>query len=150
MPKIERVAEVVNGNLDLNHLLAQIQSGWKLVALEWQREIAAEPESTVTATAAVPMEEIPYGVRIAQDCHSLEVDPVENQVLIEMMNLMVDDLPLSRVAADLNGRGYRTRQGEPWTMASVFNMLPRLIDVGPRIFTSTEWEKKRSKIARAR
>jgi hypothetical protein len=31
---------------------------------------------------------------------------------------------------------------------AVFNMMPRLIEVGPRIFSSVEWEKRRVKIAR--
>jgi hypothetical protein len=96
-----------------------------------------------------PVEEIPFGPRVAEDCHSLEVDPSENQILIEMMNLMVEDLPFSRVASDLNSSGYRTRKREHWTMASVFNMLPQLIEVGPRIFSSSEWANRRRKIARA-
>lgn len=149
MARVERITEVVNGVLDLNHLVAQSQAGWKLIAIEWHREVASEAETAPPEPAPRPAEEIPYGLRIAQDCHSLEVDPAENQVLIDMMNLMVEDLPLSRVAADLNARGYRTRQGALWTMASVFNMLPRLIEVGPRIFTSAEWEQRHRKITRA-
>ncbi len=148
MPRVERITEIVNGAIDLNHLLAQTQAGWKLVALEWQREVPVEVAETSPAPLPRPSEDIPYGLRVAQDCHSLEIDPVENQILIDMMNLMVEDLPLSRVAADLNGRNYRTRKGELWTMASVFNMLPRLIEVGPRLFSSTEWEQRRRKIAR--
>lgn len=148
MPRIERITEIVNGAIDLNHFLAQTQAGWKLVALEWHREIPAEVAETSAVPAQRSVEDLPYGVRVAQDCHTLEIDPVENQILIDMMNLMVEDLPLSRVAIDLNNRGYRTRKGEIWTMASVFNMLPRLIEVGPRLFSSAEWEQRRRKIAR--
>jgi hypothetical protein len=32
----------------------------------------------------------------------------------------------------------------------VFNMMPRLIEVGPRIFSSEEWEKRRVRLSRAR
>jgi hypothetical protein len=150
MSRIERVTEVVNGTLDLNHLVAQTQAGWKLVAIEWHREVSTESvEAVESPGSSSAVEEIPFGLRVAEDCHSLEVDPIENQILIEMMNLMVEDLPLSRVASDLNSRGYRTRKRELWTMASVFNMLPRLIEVGPRIFSSSEWEHRRRKIARA-
>jgi hypothetical protein len=56
-----------------------------------------------------------------------------------MMEQIVQDEPLSRVAAELNRRGFRTRQGGAWGPESVFNMLPRLVDLGPRIFSSSEW-----------
>jgi Recombinase len=150
MSRIERITEVINGTLDLNHLAAQVQAGWKLVAVEWHREVSAESVEPVSLPSSRPLEEIPYGLRVAEDCHTLEIDPLENQILIDMMNLMVQDLPLSRVASDLNANGYRTRSNELWTMASVFNMLPRLIEVGPRIFSSSEWEQRHRKIARAR
>jgi len=44
--------------------------------------------------------------------------------------------------------GYRTRAGKPWSRVAVFNMMPRLIEVGPRIFSSEEWEQRRLRIAR--
>jgi hypothetical protein len=147
MPRIERITEVVNGNLDLNKLLAKTQEGWKLVALEWHREVALE--SVEQAPTSRPIEEVPYGLRVAQDCHTLELDPVEHRILLDMMDLMVEDQPFSKIAADLNAKGYRTRKGEVWTMASVFNMLPRLIEIGPRLLSSTEWEQRRPKVARA-
>src|SRR6266702_4617175 len=134
MPRVERITEVVNGALDLSQLLAKTQEGWKLVAIEWHREVSEESAEPVTVPHSV--EEIPYGLRVAQDCHTLEMDPLEHKVLLDMMDLMVEDLPFSRVAADLNARGHRTRRGDPWTMAAVFNMLPRLIDIGPKLFTS--------------
>lgn len=147
MSRIERITEVVNGNLDLNKLLSKTQEGWKLVALEWHREVASE--ATEKSPTAHPMEEVPYGLRVAQDCHTLEIDPLEHKVLMDMMDLLVDDQPFSKIAADLNAKGHRTRKGEVWTMASVFNMLPRLIEIGPRLFSSVEWEQRRPKVARA-
>jgi hypothetical protein len=33
-----------------------------------------------------------------------------------------------------------------WTPVSVFQMLPRLIEVGPSIFHSAEWEERRRKL----
>jgi hypothetical protein len=52
------------------------------------------------------------------------------------------------VASDLNEKGFRTRSGKPWGPGSVFNMMPRLIDVGPRLFSTEEWETRRAKFAR--
>jgi len=50
--------------------------------------------------------------------------------------------------SSLNETGYRTRGGKPWTRVAVFNMMPRLIEVGPRIFNSEEWEQRRLKMAK--
>jgi len=65
-----------------------------------------------------------------------------------MMELMVQDFPLSNVVSDLNEKGFRTRSGKPWSRVTVFNMLPRLIEVGPRLFSTDEWETRRQKFAR--
>ncbi len=75
MPRVERITEVVNGALDLSQLLAKTQEGWKLVAIEWHREVSEESAEPVTVPHSV--EEIPYGLRVAQDCHTLEMDPLE-------------------------------------------------------------------------
>ena len=90
----------------------------------------------------------PYGLRISDDCKRLEVDPHENQVLLLMMDLLAQDFSYSSIVSDLNEKGFRTREGKPWSRVAVFNMMPRLIEVGPRIFSSAEWEKRRLKIAR--
>ena len=60
-----------------------------------------------------------------------------------MMNLIVQDFPLSHVASDLNEKGFRTRAGHLWSQVSVFEMLPRLIEVGPNMFRSKEWTAQR-------
>jgi len=65
-----------------------------------------------------------------------------------MMELTIQDGPYSAIAEELNRRGYRTRQGTPWTPVSVFQMLPRLIEVGPRIFAREEWQQRRARLAK--
>jgi hypothetical protein len=52
--------------------------------------------------------------------------------------------------SDLNEKGFRMRDGRPWSRIAVFNMIPRLIDVGPKFFNSEEWEKRRLKFMRAK
>jgi len=52
------------------------------------------------------------------------------------------------MADGLNIREYRTRDGRPWTAASVFKLTPRLIEVAPRILSGTEWEARRKQISR--
>jgi len=90
---------------------------------------------------------VPYGLRLSDDCLRLEIDQPENQVLMHMMELLVQDFPFSSVASDLNEKGYRTREGKRWSPVTVFNMLPRLIDVGPRIFSTEEWDRRREHFA---
>lgn len=137
MAKIERIREVVTGAVDVEYMRAKTEAGWKLVAMEWRREIEGEEAPQVI------VEEIPYGLRVAQDCSRLEEDQGERGILIQMMELIVQDYSVSLIASELNKRGLRTREGHHWTPVSVFNMLPRLIEVGPRIFSSDEWEERR-------
>ncbi|MGE5322059.1 MAG: recombinase family protein [Actinomycetota bacterium] len=141
MARVERIREVVTGSVDLEYMKTKTEAGWKLVAMEWRREIAGDERQE-----AVIVEEIPYGLRVASDCSRLEEDPDERAVLIKMMELIVQDYSLSLVASELSKAGLRTRSGSPWTPVSVFNMLPRLIEVGPRIFSSEEWETRRERL----
>jgi hypothetical protein len=67
-----------------------------------------------------------------------------------MMELLVQDFSYSAIVSDLNEKGFRMRDGRPWSRIAVFNMITRLIDVGPRFFKSDEWEKRRLKFARAK
>ena len=135
MPKIERVREVVQGPLSQDYVNQKAQEGWKLTALEWEREI----EETAAGKLS---EDVPYGLRVAPEGSHLEEAASEKQALILMMDLIVQDAPLSLVAEELNRRGFRTRNGGNWTPGSVFDMLPRLIQVGPRIFSSAEWTER--------
>jgi hypothetical protein len=145
MTRIERLRELSTDPLTLNleHLRQRADAGWKLVAIEWSREVEGdEPETKPTG------EDVPYGLRVSADCQRLEVDPEENRVLMQMMELMVQDRPLSLVAAELNRQGHRTRAGGLWSPGTVFDMLPRLIEVGPRLFSMQEWGQRRKNFAR--
>jgi hypothetical protein len=117
-----------------------IEQGWRLVAVEWERELPKGESNKA--------EEVPFGLQIAKDAQRLEENPTEQEVLRLMMELTVQDGPYSVIAEELNRRGYRTRQGMMWTPVSVFQMLPRLIEVGPRIFASQEWQQRREHLER--
>jgi hypothetical protein len=140
MPKIERIRELVTGSVDMEYVRSKTEAGWKLVAMEWRREIPGEEQE------AVLVEEIPYGLRVATDCSRLEEDPQEREILVQMMALIVQDYSITLVAAELNKRDLRTRSGSRWTPVAVFNMLPRLIEVGPNIFSTDDWEARRERL----
>jgi len=141
MTKVERIREVVTGSVDMDYVRRKTEAGWKLVAMEWRREVPGDESKE-----AVLIEEIPYGLRVAADCSRLEEDPQERAVLVQMMELIVQDYSITLVSSELNKRGLRTRNGGYWTPVSVFNMLPRLIEVGPNIFSSDDWEARRERL----
>ena len=46
-------------------------------------------------------------------------------------------------AAELARRGFAMRNGSPWTQTAVFQLLPRLVEVGPSIYSSAQWAELR-------
>jgi hypothetical protein len=144
MAYFERMRDVVSGAFSPQIIEQRTAAGWQMVSIEWRREL---PDSEAHTEGAFS-EEIPYGLRISDDCKRLEVDPNENRVLLMMMDLLAQDFSYSNIVSVLNESGFRTREGRPWSRVAVFNMMPRLIDVGPRIFNSEEWEQRRLKFAR--
>ena len=94
------------------------------------------------------IEEIPYGLRVADDCSGLVESQSERQIIVTSLDMIVDDCPLSEVAAELNRRGHSTREGKPWTPSALFTLLPRMIQVGPRVFSSEEWSRRKQRLPR--
>jgi hypothetical protein len=135
MKKTERVRQAVSGPIAEADLKQQADKGWKLVALEWEREVESAEEPLAV--------EVPFGLRIVAETQRLAEDPNERETLFQMMELVVHEGSYSRIADELNRRGLRTRDGARWTPISIFEMLPRLIEVGPHLFRSAEWEKRR-------
>ena len=144
MPNLEHLRELVVGTLDPERLQEREKAGWRLVAVEWEREAA---EASRGGNGFV--EEVPYGMQVGSDCLHLVENPTERAALVLMMDLIVQDHPLSYVARELNLKGFRTREGQSWNQVAVFNMLPRLVDVGPKIFSSGEWEARRKRVMAA-
>ena len=144
MAKVERVRQVLSSPFGPDQLKNQTEQGWKIVAIEWEREA---PEA---AAQAVPAgEEPPFGLQVSKESDQLEVNPTEREALFLMMELTVQEGPYSRIADELNRRGFRTRNGHKWSPVSVFQMLPRLIEVGPRIFSTEEWQERRRRLKAA-
>jgi hypothetical protein len=144
MAYFERVRDVISGPLSSGIIQQRSAAGWQMVSIEWRREL---PDSEAPTEGGFS-EDIPYGLRISDDCKRLEVEPTEHKALVLMMELLVQDFSYSSIVSDLNEKGFRTRDGRPWSRVAVFNMMPRLIEVGPRMFSSEEWEKRRLKVAR--
>lgn len=136
MAKLERVRDFMSSAPSADYFREKIANGWRLTAIEWERGVDAAP----------PVEDVPFGLRVASDCRRLEENPDEMQVLVLMMETIVQDGPLSQAARVINERGYRTRSGEKWTPQALFYLLPRLIEIGPKLCSSEEWVERRKHI----
>lgn len=145
MPKMERVREAIHGKLDLDDMQHKYAAGWRLVALEWEREAAAEDAPVGPHSN---LRELPFGLRVAADCMHLEEDPVEMKALNTMMELIVQDISLQRMADELNRAGFTSRDGKPWTAVSIFQVFPRLIEMTPEIFNGLQWQTRRRDLGR--
>jgi len=135
MAYFERMRDVISEPFVADVIRQRAAAGWQMVAIEWRREL---PDAEAPTEGAFD-EDIPYGLRISDDCKRLESDATEHQVLMLMMELVTRDSSYAEIVASLNEKGYRMRDGRPWNRVAVFQMVPRLIEVGPRFFSSTEW-----------
>ncbi len=142
MPKKERIREALTGLPTLDYLMKRIELGWKPTAIEWERDIV--PEGVEQQWS----EEIPYGLQVSTDCTGLVENPSEREIITLAIDMIVDDCPLSRVASELNQRGFKTRDGKPWGPSDLFSLLPRMIQVGPKLFTSEQWVSRRQRLPR--
>jgi hypothetical protein len=144
MAQKERIRETLSSLPTLEHLVERVEAGWKLVAIEWEREAAGAP----LATHEFDVEEIPYGLRVSDDGAGLVASEAERQIVITALDMIVEDCPLSRVADELNRRGHTTREGTPWTPSTLYTLLPRMIQVGPKVFRSDEWVTRKKRLPR--
>ena len=142
---IEREREPVAEAPTREQIEKRAADGWRLAAVEWERE-RSEPRN---GSRHGWFEQIPFGLRIAADCKHLEANPRETEVLTLAMQMIVQDRNLSEVAQQLNLEGHTTRAGRRWTPGDVFDLLPRLIQVGPQIFSAEDWAERRKHLNRA-
>lgn len=142
MKKIDRIREKVTILPTSVYLSKMHDAGWSLVALEWEREIEVSGSSNEPEPEAAT-EEIPFGLRIAAEGRHLEDDPLETQTLKFLAEMIVQDISFNSMADALNIREYRTRDGQPWSAARAFKLIPRLIDVAPRLLSGSEWESRK-------
>ncbi len=92
---------------------------------------------------SVDAEEIPYGLRLSEDGLHLEPNPVERTVLLLILDKIVREKRITEIANELNADGLRTRRDSAWSPSAVFDLLPRLIDAGPAILKSPDWQELR-------
>ena len=129
MANVERVREVMERPLEPEYFKLKSAAGWKLIAVEWEREVE-EPQEEPRHS----LEEIPYGLRVSDDCLHLVENPAETEVLIHMLDGIVQDLPFSKIAEELNRSGLRTRSGSKWEPVLVLQHAPETDSGWPAYF----------------
>ena len=134
---IIRTRESVSEMPSSDYLAAKQGEGWSLAALVWEREVPDDQDLPDTRS-----EEVPYGLQIAASGDRLEENPEEMETLTGFLDLIVSERSLSEVVSALNAKGYRSRDGNPWKKSDVFQLLPRLIEATPRIFSDETWSSK--------
>ena len=144
MSEKERLHEVMSAPPTLELLAQRFAEGWKMVAVDWERQT----ESAAAVSKEPIAEPIPFGLRVSDDGTGLVENPVERQIVIAALDMIVDDRPLSQVADELNRRGFRTRDLQFWTPTALFVLLPRMIEIGPRLFSSADWADRKQRLRR--
>ena len=107
MAHFERIKDVISAPYTPGMIEQRTAAGWQIVSIEWRRELPDSEAPTERAFA----DEIPYGLRISDDCQRLEVDLRENQVLIQMMDDIVQDFSFSMIASGLNEKAFAPAPG---------------------------------------
>lgn len=135
---VERVREFLSAQPEDDYFRLKAKAGWRLVSVDWERDAPG-----VQPVEPVSVEEVPFGLKIADDGQHLTEQPPERQALMRMMEMIVQDEPLTQIAVELNRNGYRMRSGIPWTPSALFDLLPRLIEAGPKILTDEEYVSRK-------
>lgn len=138
MANVEHFREFLSAPPEIDYFLEKHKAGWRLVSIDWERD---DPNAPTQKPGAE--EDAPFGLQVADDCQHLTENAPEKQALIRMMEMIVQDQPLPQVAEQLNRSGYRMRSGRPWTAPAIFDLLPRLIEAGPRILTDEEYVSRK-------
>ena len=126
--------------VSLDYFQQRTAAGWKLKAIEWEREDGgegADPPALAEATS-------PFGLELVPETARLRQKPEEVEILMTILELIVVEKGVSHIAAELNARGFTTRRGAPWTSSAVFNLLPRLIEAAPDLLKSADWQTRRA------
>ena len=140
MEHYEHLHERITEPISAEYVEQRKADGWSLVGVIWERQ-------TGTGREPEPEIEVPFGHRVADDCRHLTEHSGEKEALLLMLEMIVQDRRVTEVALELNRRGYKTRGGQQWSPAAVFDMMPRLIEEGAREFSSEEWALRRKVFA---
>jgi hypothetical protein len=138
---MRQLRDEIQSPVSLDYFQKRTAAGWTLKAIEWEKA-GGDAEPAFQDKIAPP-----YGIAIVPETARLQPKTEEVEVLQAILELIVIEKSVSHIAAELNSRGFSTRQGKPWTSTAVFNLLPRLIEAAPEILKNEDWHARRSQAA---
>jgi hypothetical protein len=112
--------------------------GWRLRVIEWEQD-----SSAASVDEAREASDVPFGLEVVSGSLQLAQNPGEIAVLLAILEMIVKDQSVSVIAEELNRRSFKTRAGNPWTSTAVFDLLPRVIEMGPSLLRSPQWINQR-------
>ena len=136
--------DVIRGELTLEYFARKLSEGWKVRAIDWSREVNDAMSDSIPSFSPILDAEasVPFGLHLTEN-KILQENPLESTVLLLILEQIVREKRIAEIAAELNKGGYTTRNGKPWSPADVFDLLPRVIEVGPSILKSNVWQERR-------
>jgi hypothetical protein len=135
-----RLRDVMTEPLTMEYVNRRLDEGWTLSAVEWVKPQVGQPAPDGA------LDDIPYGQRISADCKHLIDDPLEMDALYTIYEKVIAGWRPTQIANELNERGRRTRAGLPWTPNAVFDLLPRLVELGPKLQSRPDWPARRASL----
>jgi Recombinase len=139
----DHIRDIISGPLRPEYFQQRTAEGWIVSAVEWRKPPEEQTETSITEAGR---QEVPYGQRISEDCGYLIDDETEMDVLLFIYERVVSGWRPTALAAELNHHGYHTRHGSPWTASAVFDLLPRLIELSPKLQSRPDWPTRRAKL----
>ena len=139
---MRQLRDEIENPLSLDYFHKRTAAGWRLKAVEWER--ADETPVSVPVSGEEP-KAAPYGIEVVPETARLLPKTEEVEVLQTILELIVVQEGVSTIAAELNKRGFKMRNGRPWTSTGVFNLLPRITETAPEILKSEDWAERRRK-----
>ena len=127
--------------LTVDYFHERLAQGWIITAVEWARPLPEDEAETGYGT-----EDVPYGQRVAEDCGHLTDHAREMEVIAFIYDGVIAGIRPALIAGNLNERGYRTRGGLPWSASAVFELMPRIIELSPRLQRRPNWPGHRAQL----
>jgi hypothetical protein len=137
------VRDRVQHPVSLDYFQERLTAGWKIETIEWGKDDGVVSPENATPVTASGDEAAPYGLQVVAESLQLKQSPQEIAVLMTILEMVVLDKGAPAIADELNARGHRTRRGTSWTALAVFELLPRMIEMGPQLLTSVDWQARR-------
>ena len=133
--------DVVSQPLTVDYFHERLSQGWVITAVEWARPLDEGGDVLPPS-----MDEVPYGQRVAEDCGHLTEHARELEVIAFIYDGVVSGIRPAQIASNLNERSYRTRRGTLWTPTAVFELMPRIIELSPRLQRRPNWPGHRAQL----